>query len=58
MSHSKGAPIMSDEDYDTLKNELRMRGSIVSAQVGVFDGVYVFDGAQTVVGRIGVHMMP
>jgi hypothetical protein len=33
MAYSKGAPIMSDEDYDTLKNELRMRGSFVSALV-------------------------
>lgn len=43
MAYSKGQPIMSDEDYDTLKNELRTRGSIVSAQVGwvgvVFKGV-------------------
>lgn len=34
MAYSNGKPIMSDEDFDALKNELRVRGSIVSAQVG------------------------
>jgi hypothetical protein len=33
MAYSAGKPIMSDEDFDALKNELRIRGSIVSAQV-------------------------
>jgi hypothetical protein len=35
MAYSNGSPIMSDEDYDQLKAELRTRGSIVSAQVCV-----------------------
>lgn len=34
IAYSNGKPIMSDEDYDSLKSELRIRGSIVSAQVG------------------------
>lgn len=33
MAYASGQPIMSDEDYDTLKTELKQRGSIVSAQV-------------------------
>lgn len=32
MAYAKGNPIMSDEDFDALKAELRSRSSIVSAQ--------------------------
>jgi hypothetical protein len=32
-AYAKGTPIMSDSDFDTLKTDLRQRGSIVSAQV-------------------------
>ena len=34
IGYTTGKPIMSDEEYDALKNELKQRGSIVSAQVG------------------------
>jgi len=32
---SRGQPIMSDEDYDELKNTLKNRASVITAQVRV-----------------------
>jgi len=32
MAYTRGAPIMSDADYDALKAELRAKASVVTAE--------------------------
>ena len=35
MAQQAGKPIISDQEYDDLKNELRTKGSIVISQVSL-----------------------